>query len=204
MCPHTTTCVSSYCYMCVSYCYIRFLILLYMCPHTAMYVSSYCYVCVLILLYMCVSYCYIRVLILPYTCLHTAISMLLQTAAALALAWRLDGLRLHGRRWKVALPAPRDHKQVGKKKEVLYSIYLLYWYKGTKIEAEDAGRNKNCCNQFSCFTGTKVQILTQIAQCAKTFLSSVFSSPLISRQNLSELSNKVPHSYYLYTICINI
>jgi hypothetical protein len=37
-CPHTTTCLSSYCYICV-------LILLYMCPHTAIYVSSYYFLC---------------------------------------------------------------------------------------------------------------------------------------------------------------
>jgi hypothetical protein len=44
-CPHTTTCVSSYCYICV-------LILLYMCPHTTTCVSSYCYVCDVMLVYM--------------------------------------------------------------------------------------------------------------------------------------------------------
>jgi hypothetical protein len=171
VCPHTAIHVSSYYYMCV-------LILLYMCPHTTTCVSTYCYTCVLILLHVCPhtaihvsSYCYMRVLILLYMRPHTAISMLLQTAAALALAWRLDALHLHGRRWKVALPAPRDHTQVeSKKKKLLRSIYLLYWYKSTKIDVEDAGRNMSCCSQFTCFTGTKVQILTQIAQCAKFLL----------------------------------
>jgi hypothetical protein len=66
MCPHTTVCESSYCYICVlkllymqcalaavllhvpppdmcvsSYCNICVLILLYMCPHTAIYLYSY-------------------------------------------------------------------------------------------------------------------------------------------------------------------
>ena len=44
--PHTTTYVSSYCYICV-------LILLHMCAHTAIYVSSYYCTCVFMLLYMC-------------------------------------------------------------------------------------------------------------------------------------------------------
>jgi hypothetical protein len=73
VCPHITTHVSSYYYVCVCShtnisCYyvcvcphtnacphaaMCVLVLLYMCPHTAIYVSSYCYICVLILLYMC-------------------------------------------------------------------------------------------------------------------------------------------------------
>jgi hypothetical protein len=63
MCPHTTICVSSYCYMCV-------LILLYVCPHTAVCVSSYCCVCVLLLLCMrphtgiyVSSYCYMSIIL---------------------------------------------------------------------------------------------------------------------------------------------
>ena len=72
ICPHTTTHVFSYCYVCRQ---LR---------HTAICVSSYCYTCVLILLhvsssyYMCVlillyvsSYYHICVLILPYVCPHT-------------------------------------------------------------------------------------------------------------------------------------
>jgi hypothetical protein len=54
MCPHTTTHVSSYYYICV-------LIQLHMCPHTTIYVSSYYYTCVLILLYMC-----------PHTTIHAS------------------------------------------------------------------------------------------------------------------------------------
>jgi hypothetical protein len=61
MCPHTTVCVSSYCY-------IRVLILLY--------VSSYCYVCVLILLCMC-PHTALCVLILPYMCPHTTMCVLI-------------------------------------------------------------------------------------------------------------------------------
>jgi hypothetical protein len=41
-------------------------------------------------------------------------NVLFQTAAALVLAWQLDAIRLHGRRWRVVLPAPRDHTQCGK------------------------------------------------------------------------------------------
>lgn len=41
-------------------------------------------------------------------------NVLFQTAAALVLAWQLDAVRLHGRRWRVVLPAPRDHTQCGK------------------------------------------------------------------------------------------
>jgi hypothetical protein len=37
MCPHTATCVSSFCDICV-------LILLHVCPHTAIYVSACWYI----------------------------------------------------------------------------------------------------------------------------------------------------------------
>ncbi len=46
------------------------LVLLHMCPHTTTYVSPYYYVCVLILLHVS-SYYYICVLILLYICPHT-------------------------------------------------------------------------------------------------------------------------------------
>ncbi len=71
MCPHTTTYVSSYYYVCVLVLlYICVLVLLvsshyYMCPHTTIYVSSFYYICVLILLYM--SSCYSM-------CPHTTVS----------------------------------------------------------------------------------------------------------------------------------
>jgi hypothetical protein len=47
---------------------------------------------------------------------------------------------------------------------IRYSVYLLYWYKRTNTDA--GGHNKQppfaCLStQFTCFTGTNVQILTQ-------------------------------------------
>jgi hypothetical protein len=48
-----------------------------------------------------------------------------------------------------------------------YSVYLLYWYKSTNTDAaarRRLPRTFNCGGtQFTCFTGTKVQILTQQA-----------------------------------------
>ena len=56
-----------------------------------------------------------------------------------------------------------------------YSVYLLYWHKSTTTDAEGAGRLQGLrsgevprasrsilcrCTQFTCFTSTKVQILT--------------------------------------------
>jgi hypothetical protein len=83
ICPHTATCVSSFCFIivCVLICgylspywYICVVILLHMCPHMRISVSSYCYICctyvssfccicVLICGYVS-SYCYICVRIL--------------------------------------------------------------------------------------------------------------------------------------------
>ena len=61
----------------------------------------------------------------------------------------------------------------------LYSVYLLYWYKGTNADGYGAGGSRQelassstshsmaflswgtqFTTQFTCFTGTKVQILT--------------------------------------------
>jgi hypothetical protein len=46
----------------------------------------------------------------------------------------------------------------------LYSVYLLYWYKSTNPDTEEEQLlledPKEICTQFTCFTGTKVQILT--------------------------------------------
>ncbi len=69
MCPHTTTYVSSYYYICV-------LVLLHMCPHTTTYVSSDYNICVLILQHMCL-HTTICVLILQYMCPHTTICVLI-------------------------------------------------------------------------------------------------------------------------------
>jgi hypothetical protein len=108
MCPHTPTCVSSYCYTCVhswqksdagvlcsrvlptiyvsAYCYICAHILLCVCLHT------YYHMCVLILLHLCPhtticvsSYCYICVLVLLsvssycFMCPHTIVYALILT-----------------------------------------------------------------------------------------------------------------------------
>jgi hypothetical protein len=58
-----------------------------------------------------------------------------------------------------------------------YSFYLLYWYKSTNTDAEGDGRLQGLrsgevprairsircrCTQFTCFTSTKVQILTPV------------------------------------------
>uniref|UniRef100_A0A7S4U7G9 L-Fucosyltransferase n=2 Tax=Guillardia theta TaxID=55529 RepID=A0A7S4U7G9_GUITH len=69
-------------------------------------------------------------------------NVLFQTAAALTLAWDLDEIGFHGRRWEVGLPLPQDHKQ-----------------------------------------------------CAKTFMSSVFSSLMINRLDLT--SHEVNDLMYL-------
>jgi hypothetical protein len=57
-----------------------------------------------------------------------------------------------------------------------YSVYLLYWYKSTNIDATRRERERSIGAQlrgrvraqFTCFTGTKVQILTLMpaARCA--------------------------------------
>jgi hypothetical protein len=39
-----------------------------------------------------------------------------------------------------------------------YSVYLLYWYKSTNTDAAAVRRLPG--TSFTCFTGTKVQILT--------------------------------------------
>ncbi len=83
ICPHTTTYVSSYYYICVIL-LTCFHTLLHMCPHAAIHVSSYCYVSayclrvsanyniyVRILLHMC-PHTNICVLILLYMCPQTA------------------------------------------------------------------------------------------------------------------------------------
>jgi hypothetical protein len=47
----------------------------------------------------------------------------------------------------------------GTRERERYSVYLLYWYKSTGADAylsRASGRGA----QFSCFTGTKVQVLT--------------------------------------------
>jgi hypothetical protein len=80
ICPHTATCVSSFCFIIVcvlicgylsSYCYMCVVILLHMCPHMWISVSSYYYICVLILLHMC-PHMWICVLVLLHMCAHTA------------------------------------------------------------------------------------------------------------------------------------
>jgi hypothetical protein len=58
------------------------------------------------------------------------------------------------------------------------SIYLLYWYKSTNADAPlllhlpPARFSRSCCSQFACFTGTKVQILTQLEETARVSRSS--------------------------------
>jgi hypothetical protein len=55
-----------------------------------------------------------------------------------------------------------------------YSVYLHYWYKSTNIDATRRERSIGAqlrgrmCTQFTCITGTKVQILTLMpaARCA--------------------------------------
>jgi hypothetical protein len=55
-----------------------------------------------------------------------------------------------------------------------YSVYLLYWYKSTNTDTESSDKpNITYCNrlwghQFTCFTGTKVQTLTQKAVTSQT------------------------------------
>ena len=44
-----------------------------------------------------------------------------------------------------------------------YSVYWLYWYKSTDTDAtrlESGAHGSSAGTQFTCFTGTKVQILT--------------------------------------------
>jgi hypothetical protein len=43
-----------------------------------------------------------------------------------------------------------------------YSVCLLYWYTSTNTDAEGPSAHHTCLGtQFTCFTGTKVQIMTQ-------------------------------------------
>jgi hypothetical protein len=43
------------------------------------------------------------------------------------------------------------------------SVFLLYWYKRANTDTEEGGLDVACMSQhsFTCFIGTKVQILTQ-------------------------------------------
>jgi hypothetical protein len=63
------------------------------------------------------------------------------------------------------LPHPLQHS-LGVHSYGGHSIYLLYWYKGTNPDAEHSAgshrrrRSRDLSYIFTCFTGTKVQILT--------------------------------------------
>jgi hypothetical protein len=57
----------------------------------------------------------------------------------------------------------------GKPSSARYSVYLLYWYKSTKVRSILTARGSSQApgTQFTCFTGTKVQILTHEALLAR-------------------------------------
>jgi hypothetical protein len=184
--------VSSYHYMCPPHRYrsqlafctplLRVLIPLYMCPrvfymcpHTTIYVSScpphryrsqlaFCtpLLRVLIPLYMCPRVFYICVLIPLYMCPRV---LLIGTARS----WR-------------AVPHCSPAHPPGSRRALYgsllrYSLYLLYWYSVYLLCSSPAHPVAGLCmdlssgTQFTCFTGTNVQILTTVSN---SFCHSVF------------------------------
>jgi hypothetical protein len=162
MCPHTAIYVSSYCYICV-------LILRYMCPHTATrvlilypYVSSYSHatrclaICVLIPLYMCPNTAIyvssysratrrLAIYVSPYPCI--CVLILLYTCPH-TLSVCVLILSCH---------APPFLVQKYK-----YCTRCLF------PELSQCGLI-GADAQFTCFTGTKVQILTLRAAFSLSF-----------------------------------
>jgi hypothetical protein len=132
----------------------------HMCP---LYVSSYhCtrLLRVLIPLYMCPRVFYICVLIPLYMCV-----LLLGTARS----WR-------------SVPHCSPAHSPGSRRALYgsllrYSVYLLYWYYVYLLYCSSAHPVAGLCmalscgTQFTCFTGTKVQILTTVGN---SFCHSVF------------------------------
>ncbi len=135
----TTIYVSSYCCICV-------LILLYMCPHTTIYASSYYHICFLILLYLCPhttiyvsSYYYICVLILVYMCSHTTmyVSSYCYVCVLILLCMCPHTTMYVSSYYYTCATSPC----------LAPSSISLLWTSFT--------------TQFTCFSSTKVQILTQ-------------------------------------------
>ena len=72
-----------------------------------------------------------------------------------------------------------------------YSLYLLYWYKSTNTDVPDDERAGFLCARaaddahaagtpFTCFAGTKVQILTQVLQESSLLRSTL----MVAQQNV--------------------
>ena len=177
MCPHTAIYVSSYCYIRVlmllhvsSYPIRMCPALLYMCPHTLVYVSSYCYIRVLILLHVSSSY---SICMCPHTLSVWALilsSHALPFPRALSMWADLEqmisllALLLQKYKYCTRCLFP-ELSQCG----LIWrrcSVYLLYCYKSTN--AARTAFSQSSLNvgwfggdaQFTCFPGTKVQILT--------------------------------------------
>ena len=150
--PHTTTCVR---------------MPLHMCPHATTYVSS---VCVLIPLYPITSCPHTTVYVsscLLYMCPHTTILCVLLLGTA--------------RSWR-SVPHCSPAHSPGSRRALYgsllrYSVYLLYWYYVYLLYCSSAHPVAGLCmalscgTQFTCFTGTKVQILTTVGN---SFCHSVF------------------------------
>ena len=66
----------------------------------------------------------------------------------------------------LALPSPQASSCASTRSVYLlywYSVYLLYWYRSTNADVTQAAPPQG--TQFTCFTGTEVQMLTSSCAC---------------------------------------
>ena len=66
-------------------------------------------------------------------------------------------------RLRQSIPRARQPPLLRRTPQGTHSLYLLYWYESTNTDAEGAAEMALRFTHFTCFTGTKVPILTQKA-----------------------------------------
>jgi hypothetical protein len=158
MCRHTAVYVSSYYYMCPELLYIYVPRLR---VHTDIYVSAYCYICVRILLYMCPhtavyvsSYYYICASSQSTLCTRTTTSNSLRPICMCPYAAICVSSYCYICVLILLYMSPHTALQLCMCLVSEYVVHKDYDIKLTKADLTTNG------TQFTCFTGTKVQMLT--------------------------------------------
>ena len=140
------------------------------------YIHMFMYSCIHIFIYSYkYIYIYIHVYICVYICMYVCIYVCMHVCMYVCMCIYI---------YNVCIGCARRSLRTGrscsgmKRRSSRYAIYLLYWYKSTNTDAEGAKRGRKTrsfanwidlksssalSTPLTCFTGTKVQLLTQKA-----------------------------------------